>query len=172
MPPQFTEIQKQQMIDLLIDEMSGVDWAANKYVGWNVLKQRFLKGGRMEPGTEAAIVQQALEQAARLQKDAQSVISAINASADVLADAPENVQQAAQLLTDYLSQLIGEGDSGTDDVEDAKRSLIARIVEALTGKGPENEDEDVQIAGDGFAAFLDAYKSGQTVEEATDKLAS
>jgi hypothetical protein len=83
-----------KLTDISLEEISGVDEAANRYKGWMIAKSK-------EPAPET--VEEVMEKATEFAKDHQALMTALEQAVSYLAQAPAEVQQAAQTLYSWLA---------------------------------------------------------------------
>lgn len=92
--------QPERLINLIMDELSGVDHGANLSDGWLVMKN-------LTPEQREAVLD-ALED---VEMTHEALFEALEAAMTHMDDAPDQVKQAMQVVRDYLVELFG----GSDD---------------------------------------------------------
>lgn len=109
--------------NLEILEVSGVDFPANEFNGWIVLKSK--------EGETRVDVEQIIEAAQALDAQASSVLKAHEDASDLFSKAPEDVQKAAEAVVKFLK---GESDEPVaTEATKANTGFLSRTIAALLG---------------------------------------
>lgn len=128
------------MADLLteldVEEISGVDLAANLFKGWLVQKS---KGG--DTSVVAEEIQELLNKAEELRSNLTKLDEALSAAEPTLSEAPEVVQAAKGVVAAYVKSLLDPQPQPKEKNEEP--GWLARQLERFVGGTKKNEvDED------------------------------
>lgn len=148
MPGQRTT---KKLVDINLDEISGVDHPAHLKPGWMVMKSAGGVGqSDDEGGEEILVVDDVVATATELVKHHKDLTSSLEAAAgSLLSDAPDEVKAAANVLHDFLLALPDEDGEEEDGEETpANKSLFQRFAEWLRKGDEEGSEGDVADEGE------------------------
>lgn len=182
-----------QLADLIIEEVSGVDHPATLVEGWLVMK----RAGDTDVADDAsddlvAGLEAIIADAKAFEKDAASLMTAMEASKTQLADAPDDVKAAANTLYAYLKSMAPAAPAAPatpaaapaapnapapapKGYAAARKNFVARAVAKLLGadvdEAPtDNKEDDVtpeEIAEIAKAVAVELAKHDDTTDAAT-----
>lgn len=139
-----------KLVDMDLDEISGVDHPAHLSEGWALLKSADIP--------EDFDIDAIIADASQIAKSHDELTTALEKAAEeYLSEAPDEVKMAANVLHDYLKSMKGHSDdededAPTDDEDDeddaeaktpAKKGLLARFFEWVT----KAQEEELEKAG-------------------------
>lgn len=144
--------------NLNVEEMSGVDKAANLYEGWVVMKSK-------EGGVLADEFNALLEKADVVVAQVDAVQKALDGEKGLFVNAPENVQKAVTTVREYLNEQIApETDETRKNAE--KPGFMGRVMAALIGTSTEKEAPQESEAAD-WDTLCKQIAEGPKKEEAS-----
>ncbi len=139
------------LTNLRVEEISGVDKAANLYEGWLIQKSE--RGGE---GVLSEDLQNLLDQADLVVGEVEAMHKSLDTKEGIFAAAPDDVKKAADTVRAFLGELLQE----ETRKDEGKPSFMARVMAALMGTSAEKNS-----GGNGPTDLIDSNDWNAALEQ-------